>query len=318
MPNLARVTGRVLGCLLAFDVVGVALTLLVDMVVVLHRRYESSSLLAYAIWFVVGVFCAVFISMPRNDEDDPDSAEGRRRGLALVAVTAAVAAVLALLASFVWSGSGASEAVAPDHRGVTITYLTTVVLAVAWARFVLFRAPGRVEPRMRTAPPPDVGLRRKVARVIVPGRLERRRAPPAAFEPAGPWQTLSFMLGVPALLFMDASFFLLGPFDYFDRWTNPLLIASLAVGLAWGIAAARWRGARQWLWVAHAPLLAGTICYLLAVVLGGLLVGFGVHEGVSQIISYVAFGIGFLLGCAAVFGRLVEVFEQTTSGTVRP
>ena len=150
-------------------------------------------------------------------------------------------------------------------------------------------------------------------------RPEQDWKDPGAFKPAGSWATVGFLIGVPVLLFLDASFFLLGPFDYFDRWTDPILATSLAGGLAWGLASARWKSPRVWLLVVHAPLLSGTVCYVFALLLGGLLVAAGVPERVSEIVSYVGFGIGFLLGCAAVVGKLAEIFDRAASGRmVRP
>ena len=142
---------------------------------------------------------------------------------------------------------------------------------------------------------------------------------PGAFKPAGFWTTVGFVIGVPVLLFLDASFFLLGPFDYFDRWTDPILTTSLGGGLAWGFASARWKSPRVWLLVVHTPLLIGTVCYVFAVLLGELLIAVGVPGRVSEIVSYVGFGIGFLLGCAAVVGKLAEIFDRAASGRmVRP
>ena len=318
VPNLLRMTGRVLGCLLAFDLVGVALTLLVAMVAGLHRVWESSSFLSYVIWFVAGVFCAMFIYF-RSTHDDYDSPEGRRRGLQLLVMTSVVAVVLGILSSFVWSDSGAGEAVAPDHRGVTITYLVTVVLVVAWARFVLFRGHVRAEPGSAERPPESEHFQLDVERFNVEARPEQDCKDPGAFEPAGFWTTVGFAIGVPVLLFLDASFFLLGPFDYFDRWTDPILTTSLGGGLAWGFASARWKSPRVWLLVVHAPLLIGTVCYFFAVLLGGLLIAVGVPGRVSEIVSYVGFGIGFLLGCGAVVGKFAEIFDRADSGRmVRP
>ncbi len=118
-----------------FDVLGVILTLVL---------WETDAALGYVIWFVVGVFCAAFI-YPIMGDADPDSPAGRRNGLLVVVITTVTALVLGMLSSLAWSASGNAEAFAPNHRGMTITYLVTVVLAVAWARFVLFREPARAE-----------------------------------------------------------------------------------------------------------------------------------------------------------------------------
>ena len=319
VPNLLRMTGRVLVCFLAFDVVGVVLTLLVELVAALDIVWESSTLLGYVVWFVVGVFCALFIYV--RSDDDYDSPEVRRRGLKLLVIASVLAVALGALSSLVWSENGADELVAPDHRGITITYLTTVVLVIALLRFVLFR--GHVRAKPRSAEPPDEYERYQRALERFAAKPEPDREDPdpddsGVFRPAGFWATVGFLVGVPVLLFLDASFFLLGPFDFFDRWTDPILTTSLAGGLAWGFASARWQSPRVWLLVAHAPLLIGTISYFPALLVGGLLVGLGVPGRVSEIVSYGGFGIGFLLGCAAVVGKFAEFFDRVSHRVVRP
>jgi hypothetical protein len=321
-----RTTARVLGWFLAFDLIGVLLTLLVDMAVVLHRRFEGSSPLAYVIWFVVGVFCAVCIYMGQTENDDYDSAEGRKRGQKLVVITALVAGALGFFASLVWSGD-AREAVAPDHRGVTITYLVTVVLTVTLARFGLFREVPSDLMSVAFARRESELLRANLAKSLLPSRRARDldsrskgtnlgdESPKedTAFKPAGFWGTLGFLTGVPLLLFLDVSFFLLGPFDFFDRWTAPLLAGSLASGLLWGFSSARWKNPRDALLVFHTPLLIGTLFYFGAVLLGGVLVVIGATEGAIEVLCWVAFGAGFLLGCAAFVGWYAELFERPKS-----
>lgn len=315
MPNFLRKTGWVLGAFLIFDVVGVLLTLATDLLAMVNRYWETSALLAYAVWFVVGVFCAVFI-YAQTIKEDWESPAGRREGTLVTVITGVVAVGLGLLSSLVWSTSGGGEPVAPDHRGVTITYLVTVVLVVALARFVLFRE-GADAARALAGAPRDQEVFPSRREPFLPTSMRERTPPqedhwenPAAFRPAGFWKTLGFLFGVPVLLFLDASFFVLGPFDYFDRWTDPILTLSLAGGLAWGFAAARWRTPRDGLFSLHAPLLCGTVFYLLALFLGGVLVVAGVPERVAEIMSLACFWIGFALGCAVIVGWFAELFER--------
>lgn len=296
---------------LAFDIVGVLLTLLVDLAVVLHRRWEGSSPLAYVIWFVVGVFCAVFIYFRRTSEEGPDTPAGRRTGRRLVMVVGAVSLVLGFLSSLVWSGSGASEAVAPDHRGMTITYLVTVFLAVVWMRFALFREQSAAPNEPADPPPAKVrsigsGLGRVRARIKAPDPAG------APFKPAGLGKSVGLALGVPVLLFLDVSVFVLGPLDYFDRWTDPLLSAALVGGFAWGIASGRWRSPRRGLLLLHVPLLLGAVFYFFAVLLGGLLVAFGAPESGAEVLSYLGFSLGFGLGVVAIVVGLKEPSEHST------
>ena len=66
----------------------------------------------------------------------------------------------------------AKALVAPDHRGVTITYLVTTVLTVAFARFVVFREQAAVQVEPRPATPRDETrrYRRALARKVAASR----------------------------------------------------------------------------------------------------------------------------------------------------
>lgn len=309
-PGLLWTTGRVLILFLVFDLAGVVLTLLADLVAALHIVWESSTLLAYAVWFVTGVFCAMFIAGDPT-EGDGDSPEGRRTGWRLIIITLLVAVALGFLSSFVWSASDSAEPVAPDARGVTITYLATVVLVVAWARLVFFRKAAPATTRLPEAAP------KKRARLdYVPGaKLVRKargrpREEEAEFKPTGLFGTLGLLIGVPVLLFLDACFFVLGPFDYFDRWTDLILTTALGGGLAWGFACARWETPRLGLIALHAPPLVGTVFYVFGLLIGGVLVAFGVPSRAAEIVSSASFGIGFLLGGVAIYGFFAAMIEE--------
>lgn len=306
-----------LGWLVAFDVLGVGLSLLISLLALVDRRYESSSLLDYVLWIVVGMFAGTVITMGHRSDGDFDSPSGQAEGKKLVFVTAGVAFGLALLSSLVWSSSEFAEPVPLDHRGVTLTYLSTVVLIVAGAHFWLFKPeknkPGsrsvsasspRVLSRLPRLPAPLVPAR---ARAPVRGEIsagaeafspEEKQEP---FRPAGFGLTVAFLFGVPTLLFLDAGFFVLGPFDALDRYTDPILTAALAGGLLWGALAARRELPRQLLFLLHAPLLLGTLFYFFCLLAGGLLVAFGVSERAVEVLTYLAFGVGFLLGSALVY-----------------
>lgn len=329
MPNLLRKTGWVVAWFVIFDIAGVALSLFLDLVSLVDRHWETSAALGYVIWFVVGVFCAAII-YGQVVGVAWDSAEGRRQGTQATIITAGVALALGLLASLVWSGSEGTEAVVPDHRGITITYLVTVVLAVCLARFVVFRDTSGDRPDL-AGPARDellsvgagAGSVRETEPFVPKGaRFLRSSRPgglpwqpgadddPDSFRPSGFWGTVGFVLGVPVLLFLDVSFFLLAPFDYFDRWTDPLLTGAIVGGLAWGFAAARWYPARVALMAVHAPLICGTIFYVFALLIGGLLVAFGVPERFALFVSAGGFWIGFLVGCVVAFAGYLEIFGR--------
>lgn len=323
MGDWLRKFAWVLGAFVVFDVLGVGLTLLAEGYAGLHRVWEVSTALGYVVWAVTGVFCAVVIYGPVLD-GDPESPEGLRQGSRLVQVTAGVAVLLAGVSSLFWSSAEGTELVAPDHRGVTLTYLATVPIVVAWARYVLFR-PSRgpwVDLDAPAAAPigdgPLTGAdRARIRSALKPVRLATPATDDGAFRPARFWGTLAYVLGVPLLLFLDVSFFLLGPFDVFDRWTDLVLGTAVLGGLAWGFAAARREAPRTGLMALHAPLIIGAIFYFFALLLGGLLVAFGLSEWAAGVVATVAFWIGFLCGGAAIFGwvlELLQAFRQKGAG----
>lgn len=327
MPDVLRKTGWVLGAFVVFDIVGVGLSLLLDLVALVDRHWESSAALGYVIWFVMGVFCAACIygQVVREDWESP---AGRRTGTLAVAITAVVAVVLGMLASLVWAGGDFAEPVAPDHAGVTITYLATTVLAVALARFVVFRDASGDRPKTLsvTEAATDLAGPTRETELFVPRQATSRRSrlpgglpgrrvaeDDGEFRPAGFWMTLGFVLGVPVLLFLDVAMFLLGPFDRFDRWTDPLLSTAVIGGVAWGFAAARWEAPRMLLVALHAPLFLGAMFYLFAVLIGGLLVGFGVSDGLASLVSMIGFWIGFALGGVAAGALVMAMFSGTAT-----
>ena len=316
--DLLRDTAWVVASFIGFTLLGVLLTVVIDVAIVLHRYWEDSPPLAYVIWFVVGVFCATFIYM-RGTGDDAESAAGRRAGSRQLAITAAVALVLAALSSLVWSPN-AMEPVVPDHRGVTITFLVTVVLCVALARLVVFRAGTAIAPT--AGMPLDTPVKRRRLRMPVPALkpVAVGEGEGEPFKPAGVGMTMVFVLGVPVLLFLDASFFLFGLFDVFDRWSDPILTAAMLGGLVFGFAAARWEIARSALLAMHAPLLCGAAFGVFGMLAGGILFALGVPEDWAKFASIIAFWSGFLVGCVAIFGWVVEVYEALTkrAGPGRP
>ncbi len=280
-----------------FDVVGVGLTLACAALASVHAVWETSAALGYVVWFVVGVFCG----LANYPLERPDSADGRRAGITALASVAAGALLTAVAASFFWSANEGTEPVVPDHQGVTVTFLVTVVVTVAAARFVLFRPS---TPRQVEAPTLE---RAHAPRAEVPHTVDE------VFRPSGFGGTVGFVLGVPVLLFFDVSMFLLGPFDLFDRWTGPLLCTALVGGALWGLAAARWEGPRDWLSKAHAPLLIGTVFYFFGLLPGALIAAIGGPSWLADGTPLACFCIGFALGCVAWAGAFAEWWETRRS-----
>ena len=317
MAEFLRLLVRASLWLVVMVVPGVLLGLVAELIALVDRLRESSGLLGHAVWFVTGVFCAVFIYGPELDRE-PASVEGRRRGTRLVVATAVAALGLGAVASLFWSGSGLAEPVVPDHQGVTLTYLLSTVAAVALARFKLFAEETKPAPAKVVSADADEPFM-PARTLFVPERMSKASRPPAgehddSFRPAGFWGTVAFLAGVPVLLFLDAAAFVLGPFDVFDRWTGPILSTALMGGLAWGLAAARREWPRIVLLGVHVPLVVAVTFYVFGVIGGGLLVGMGASEGFAAAIGPVAFWIGLALGCGPFVMGAWDLLRQRRRG----
>lgn len=288
------------GLIAVFDVVGVVLTLGADLLGMTHRRLETSSPLGYVIWFVTGVFCSVAIYGAAGAMEDTPQA--RRRGRDALVVTAVCAVVLAAASSPFWGGGAA---VAPDSGPITIGYLLTVVAGLAWWRFGVFSgaAPADVPAAYIVAEPVPVAA--CAPEPVVP-------EPPTGFRPAGVLGTCAWVLGVPILLFLVASFFVLAPFGGLLRpWTGPILTGTLVLGAVWGLVAARRETARDALLALLAPVLIGSVLWLLTALLASPLVGlFGLPDRVATIACLAAFCVGFVMGLTALAGWVGDLIVR--------
>lgn len=131
-----------LAVFVVFDVLGVLLTVVMDLLGFLYYTLNWSGAAPYVIWFVVGVFTATALYFRDPPRRGPD-------GVRVVACTAAVAFALGLLSTRLWSWSG--EPVAPDHVGVTVTWLVASVVGAIWWHHVVTEQPQTDRP---AAPPP--------------------------------------------------------------------------------------------------------------------------------------------------------------------
>lgn len=291
-----RRAAAVLGLLVLFDVLGVVLTVVADLLGLVHRVLETSSPLGFAIWFVTGVFCSLAIYGVAGGMDGSEQA--RQRGSEAWVVTAVCALGVGAASSLLWA-DGTDAAVVPDSAPLTITYLATVVAGVAWWRIGVFSGE-------------EAGPAQYVVSYVRPVASVRPATPePDAsegFRPAGALGTLGWMLGMPVLLFLVASFFILAPFHGLMRpWTDPILTGALVVGPVWGFLAARWEIPREAVLAVHAPLLVGSVSWFLAALVASPLVGLlGLPDRVASAACAVVFFAGFLLGLGALVGWVAE------------
>ncbi|MBI1756796.1 MAG: hypothetical protein HYR64_06790 [Fimbriimonas ginsengisoli] len=149
MKKLAQCALIVLGYLIAFDLIGVLVSSLVD---VTPLRWKSP-VLTYAIWFVLGVFCGLLsynsagsrIAAP-GEGDWSTRPDARKTGLAVIAAASIVLLALALICNtLVWSGGGEGDLYVPDSRPLTIVYLATILISMVFANAALLSPPSKTQ-----------------------------------------------------------------------------------------------------------------------------------------------------------------------------
>ncbi|MFT4262419.1 MAG: hypothetical protein QM572_03470 [Nocardioides sp.] len=143
--RLLRTALATLGWIALFDVLGVVLLLLAELVAALDIVWQDSIGLGYVVWFVTGVFCSVTIYLHGNEDASVDVV--RRAGLLRVAVTIPVCLLVGLVSSPFWADDVEVRA-PPDSGPLTITYLVTIVAAMLFWHFVVF-TPTRRQPTLR-------------------------------------------------------------------------------------------------------------------------------------------------------------------------
>src|SRR5580704_19240752 len=117
--------------LVAADIGGVIIVTVID---ILPLRFASAAL-AYAIWFVIGVFCGLYAynfagawASPKGEGDWSGRPGARRIGTGVVIVGTLVVAGVAWLAfALFWSRGVAGEDYVPDSAPHSIVFLVAVL-----------------------------------------------------------------------------------------------------------------------------------------------------------------------------------------------
>jgi H+/Cl- antiporter ClcA len=122
---------RLLGCFIAFDIIGIVAWAVLDILPI----KGITTFLAYTVWFVVGVFCGAHgynfagAAGPNSPGKEwagrPDSG---KTGLAVVAIAfVLVGALSALFYTTLWKSGGGKDFFVPDHLWVSVTFFVAIL-----------------------------------------------------------------------------------------------------------------------------------------------------------------------------------------------
>ena len=150
LGQIAKTVVVVLGCLVAADIVGAIACTIFD---ILPFRFVSAGL-AYAIWFVAGVFCGLFAynfagawSSPKAEAGSGDwsTRQGAERiGTGILIISLVIVGALAwLFYTLYWSRGVAGDDYVPDSAPHSIVFLVAVLGAMAVGRFALMSTPAK-------------------------------------------------------------------------------------------------------------------------------------------------------------------------------
>jgi len=142
MKTLAKVVGCLLACLVIFDIAGVAVVFVFDVL------SFSSTGLYYVLWFVLGVFCGLFSynfcgdlasasseqmeDKPGTDWTSRDKSE--MAGLVVIVTTGAILLSLSVpFYLYAWQYHLEPSGFVPDSFPLTVTYFVTVLASTIFA-----------------------------------------------------------------------------------------------------------------------------------------------------------------------------------------
>jgi len=120
IKQIGGVAVIVLFFVVVFDVAGVAVSFVLDM---LSPRRDSL-LARYAIWFVLGVFCGVICYGAGTGDERKPEAPG---ALVLATIVGVVASILAACTLLLWRTSYVADSYVPDSVPLTITFAIALI-----------------------------------------------------------------------------------------------------------------------------------------------------------------------------------------------
>jgi len=141
MLNLVKIVVAVLACLVAGDIAGVVMCLVLD----IFAGRSWSALLPYTVWFVVGVFTGLFAynaaggwTATEAKGDWTEQPGASRRGTLIAGIAVLVMLALSFLFyKLYWSRDVAGEYYVPDSASHTIVFFVSVGAAMLFFRSAL-------------------------------------------------------------------------------------------------------------------------------------------------------------------------------------
>lgn len=148
--KLAKIAACTIVYLVVFDIAGVVVSFVFDVLGVVSRNVSAGAF--YALWFVLGVFCGLLnyntaggLAYPKSEVDWTNQADASRTGWLVCAISILLIVGLSvLLFPIFWRGSVADDPYVPDSMPLTLTFFTAMVMATLLAHKVLRPSPKQV------------------------------------------------------------------------------------------------------------------------------------------------------------------------------
>lgn len=143
--KLTRIAACTMVYLVVFDLVGVAVSFVFDVVDVGAAPF-------YALWFVLGVFCGLLnyntaggLAYPKSGTELTDQDDASKTGLLVCAISILLPIGLSFLFfSMFWRGRVVRDPYVPDSMPLTLTFFAATAAATLLAHNVLRPSPKQV------------------------------------------------------------------------------------------------------------------------------------------------------------------------------
>jgi hypothetical protein len=137
--NIGKISFAVFCYMAVFDVVGVVLCFLLDVI------DEGNTGVYYALWFVLAVFCGMLSYSTAADMASPKTPENAgKAGLLAIFATVVIIAAVGTASYMIWWRYGADDSsFVPDSEPFSLTFFLTVLASCVFAHKALGPAPSK-------------------------------------------------------------------------------------------------------------------------------------------------------------------------------